>query len=224
MGIFNNFLRNLLKVFFILLYNPLAWTYDFVAEIVSLGRWNEWVLLAAPYLLESPILELGHGPGYLQVVLSNKGKIVYGIDASQQMVRITKKRLSDGGYSVRLIQGNSQHLPYSSNFFRYAVATFPSEYIMEPETLSEIWRVLDKEGELIIVAAAWITGESFLDRMAAWLFRVTGQAPQEAVSEIQQWYTQEFEGDQKPKYRFETQVIKLETSEVLLIRAKKVLP
>jgi ubiquinone/menaquinone biosynthesis C-methylase UbiE len=221
MGIFNIFLRKLLKVFFYLLYNPLAWTYDNVADIVSIGRWKEWILLAVPYLRESPVLELGHGPGHLQVALHGTGKRTFGIDVSRQMVRIAQKRLHKDGYSALLVQGKSEGLPFPSRKFRYIVATFPSEYIMKQETLREIWRVLDDGGELIIVAAAWITGDKILDRIAAWLFRVTGQAPTAEIFEIQDWYSRELEKIQDIKYLIKTQLIELETSKVLLIHANK---
>jgi spermidine synthase len=55
-------------------------------------------------------------------------------------------------------------------------ATFPSEYIFEAQTLAEIRRVLRPGGLLVIVPSAWISGKSPLERLAAGLFRVTGQA------------------------------------------------
>jgi hypothetical protein len=36
--------------------------------------------------------------------------------------------------------------------------------------------VLAPDGKLVIVPTAWITGNGFFDRLAAWLFRVTGEA------------------------------------------------
>jgi len=55
-------------------------------------------------------------------------------------------------------------------------ATFPSEYIFEPQTLAEIRRVLRPGGKLVIIPSAWITGQGWLEQLAAELFRVTGQA------------------------------------------------
>lgn len=221
MGLLGKLIHWIFKTIFHLLYHQFAWTYDWIADIVSIGRWNEWIHLATPYLYEPPILELGHGPGHLQVTLHKKGKRVYGIDASRQMIGIAKKRLHDEGCSALLVQGKSECLPYPTNNFRFVVATFPSEFIIKPETLCEIWRVLNDKGELIIVATAWITGDKIMDRMAAWLFRVTGQAPDKAIAEIQEWYSQKFDSIQDIKYRIKTHLIELETSEVLLIQAIK---
>ncbi|MEW6241946.1 MAG: class I SAM-dependent methyltransferase, partial [Chloroflexota bacterium] len=56
----------LLRVFYHWLYHPFAWVYDFVAAVVSLGRWNEWIMTVMPLIEGTRILELGHGPGPLQ--------------------------------------------------------------------------------------------------------------------------------------------------------------
>lgn len=223
-GFISSILRSVLRTVFYLLYHPLAWTYDWVADFVSVGRWKKWIIVALPYLKESPILELGHGPGHLQIALHNIEKSPYGVDESQQMVRIANKRIFDAGYSPLLVQGKAECLPYPSNQFKYVTATFPSEYIIDPESLREIWRVLVDGGELIVVAGAWITGEKLFDRLAAWLFRVTGQAPFESISELKKWYSREIERIQTIQFHIELELIELETSEVLLVHAKKVLP
>lgn len=167
----------LLKLFFNLLYNQLAWAYDWVADLVSLRRWRIWVNSVLPYLDSSPILELGHGPGHLQKKLNGLAKSTFGIDISSKMVRIAGKRLQENNYVPHLVVGGAQELPYPDRSFKRVVATFPSEYINNRETLKEVWRVLDQSGELIILITAWITGDKFFEKSAAWLFRVTGQAP-----------------------------------------------
>ena len=70
-----------------------------------------------------------------------------------------------------------QALPFAEGVFDTVVATFPTEYIFEPPALGEIKRVLQPDGRLVIVPAAWIIGRNTQDRVAAWLFRVTDQAP-----------------------------------------------
>jgi hypothetical protein len=86
-------LRLTLRVFFYLLYHPFSWTYDGVAALVSLGRWNEWVGCAFPHLYGERILEIGHGPGHLQLTLQAAGKFAVGLDASFQMSRQAQRRL-----------------------------------------------------------------------------------------------------------------------------------
>jgi ubiquinone/menaquinone biosynthesis C-methylase UbiE len=59
------------------------------------------------------------------------------------------------------------------------VATFPTEYIFDPATVKEVYRILLPGGRLVVLLVAWITGRGLLERAAAWLFRVTKQAPPE---------------------------------------------
>lgn len=167
----------ILNIFFRLLYNQFALTYDCVAWVVSLGQWKKWISTVIPYLHESPILELGHGPGHLQIALKQSGKHCFGLDLSRYMSQQAYRRLRCHHLPAHLIRARSQQLPFSSNSLPQIVSTFPSEYIADPESLSEIYRVLVPGGSAVILLAAWITGRSILDRLASWLFHVTGQSP-----------------------------------------------
>jgi ubiquinone/menaquinone biosynthesis C-methylase UbiE len=168
-------MRKLLAIFFQLLYHPFSWMYDFVAAAVSLGRWKGWVLQARPFL-SGRVLEIGFGPGHLQMTLNVDGWIAFGLDESRQMSRQAGRRLRRAKYPVRLTRGYAQNLPFPDSAFDRVVATFPSEYIFEVQTLAEIRRVLRPAGELVIVPSAWITGKRLLERLAAGLFQTTGQA------------------------------------------------
>ena len=168
-------LSYLLVVFFDQLYHRFAWTYDGVAALVSLGLWQEWALAVLPYLQGPRLLELGHGPGHLQQALWQRGLQPVGLDASRQMGRLARRRLAR--YPFQLVHSYAQNLPFSAAVFHQVVATFPTEYIAHPDTLAEIYRVLTPGGQLIILPAAWITGRRPDQRLAAWLFRTTGQAP-----------------------------------------------
>jgi ubiquinone/menaquinone biosynthesis C-methylase UbiE len=165
----------LLRPIFYLLYHQFAWTYDFVAAVVSLGRWNDWVHGILPYVEGPRVLELGHGPGHLQVVLNKKGFQVFGLDGSRFMGRQAHHRLRKKGFVPRLSHGYAQDLPFASAAFETVAATFPAEYILDARTLTEAQRVLVPGGRLVILPLAWITGRRPLERLAAWLFRVTGE-------------------------------------------------
>jgi ubiquinone/menaquinone biosynthesis C-methylase UbiE len=167
-------LTRFMRFFFHHFYHTFAWTYDFVATVVSIGRWNDWVQTVVPFIQGTHILEVGHGPGHLQRSLRDPQRLVAGLDESEQMGRIAKHRL-DG--QARLTRGLAQHLPFPAQAFDTVVSTFPSEYIFDPRTLSDVHRVLRNGGIFIVLPAAWIIGRKALDRAAAWLFRVTGETP-----------------------------------------------
>jgi ubiquinone/menaquinone biosynthesis C-methylase UbiE len=174
-------LRRFLKFFFYHFYHSLAWSYDLVAATVSLGRWNDWVLTTLKYIEGPQVLELGFGPGHLQAALQNRGWQVYGLDESRQMSRQAARRLSKSGSPLTLLRGYAQSLPFNE-YFNSVVATFPSEYIADPHTLSEIRRVLVPGGKLVVLPMAWIGGRKPLERAAAWLFQVTGESARDMKS------------------------------------------
>lgn len=165
----------LLRFFFYHFYHAFAWSYDFVAAVVSVGRWNDWVLTALEYLDGPRVLEIGHGPGHLQVAMRHRGLAAFGLDESRQMGRMAFSRLKRDALPQALSCGYAQLMPFETGCFDNVVATFPSEYIFDMRTLEEIRRVLRPGGTLIVVPMAWIFGRKITDRAAAWLFRVTRQ-------------------------------------------------
>ena len=146
-------LRKILRTVYHLLYHTFAWSYDLVAAIVSAGNWNTWVKETIPYLSGPNILEIGFGPGHLQIDLNEKGYIPFGIDESWQMIGQATGRLQSSHFQPRLARGISQQLPYKSAFDSI-VSTFPSEYIFDPKTTQEMYRVLKPGGKLVILLSA----------------------------------------------------------------------
>jgi ubiquinone/menaquinone biosynthesis C-methylase UbiE len=172
-----HFKTHMMRVFFNQLYHKFAWIYDIVATSVSLGNWRDWIVSVAPYLPGPRVLELGHGPGHLLKSLCENGIQVYGIDESPTMGIIASNRLRKIPGHAGIIRGYAQNVPLPNLSFHQIVATFPSEYITDPRTLDEAFRVLLPGGKLIILPFAWITGKNVLERAAAWLFQVTDQSP-----------------------------------------------
>jgi len=177
-----------LRFFFHQLYHRFAWTYDWVAATVSVGLWKSWVEATLPYLTGPRILELGFGPGHLQAALHQKGLAPVGIDASPDMAHLSFQRLCKLKIPQYLVIGYANFLPFENQAFDQAVATFPTEYIVDPATLNEIWRVLTPGGVLYILPGAWITSPRFPYRLAAWLFRVTGESPTLSENMINRLY------------------------------------
>lgn len=169
-------IRRFMGLFFRLLYHPFAWSYDLVAAVVSLGKWQRWVRAVLPWITGPNVLELGFGPGHLQKELLKQNLRVCGLDESNQMIRIASRRL---GNHRRLARGHAQNLPFPDNYFHTVVSTFPARYIFDPQTAEETFRVLVPGGKLVVLLAAWITGDSLAERAMRSLFQFTGQVPPE---------------------------------------------
>lgn len=217
----NQFVHSILKIFFKLLYHQFAWAYDWVADIVSLGRWKGWVFTSLPYLGDGRILELGSGPGHLQAKLLSDRRGIFGLDSSWQMLRQAQRNISREQESGNLVMGFAQALPFQDRSFPTIVATFPSNYITDSLTLGQVWRVLEAGGQLIILPAAWIAGSGLLDRFAAWVFSISGESPDFDGEHLHGSLT--FSMDILAAYGFEVshELIESQSSKILIIHAVK---
>jgi ubiquinone/menaquinone biosynthesis C-methylase UbiE len=209
------FVKSILRLFFRLLYHQFAFTYDLVAATVSFNRWKDWVMSIIPFIEGNRILEIGHGPGHLQRFLLSRGLIAVGIDESAQMARLAKRRT---GGSARLIRGVSQHLPFSDNSFDTVVATFPSEYITEADTLAEVKRSLSNGGRFVVLPVAMLMGRGMLDRAMALLFRITHQSPVDPVEVVVQRLKQPFI---EAGFQVEIKQVEVKSSLLLIVLADK---
>lgn len=163
---------------FYLLYNQFAFTYDLVSKAVSMGQWHCWQRAALGYLNAAPgdaVLELAFGTGDLHLDLHAAGYRVFGHDLSPYMLRIAGAKLRRHGVTPRLSRGMAQALPYPSQTFRAVVSTFPSDFILHPDSLRELHRALMPDGRLVIVPNAVLSGSGAVEAGIEWLYRATGQ-------------------------------------------------
>ena len=173
-------MRRFVLFFFRLLYNELAWSYDLVSVVVSMGQWRSWQRAALPFLPKGRVLEVGHGTGNMLVDLARGGWQPLGLDLSARMGNLARRKLGRalGGRAdgVPLLRASVAALPLAAGSVPALLSTFPTEYIGKPAAIAEFYRVLAPGGVLVSVPAAQITGPGLPDRLADWLFRVTGQA------------------------------------------------
>lgn len=219
-------MKSILRLFFRLLYHQFAFTYDLVAAAVSFNGWKDWVMSVVPFIEGNRILEIGHGPGHLQRVLLSRNLFAVGIDESTQMGRLAKRNLTRRSSSLRfsqqakfpshsqpaytqinLTRGIGQQLPFRNESFDTVVATFPTEYITDRDTLAEVKRCLSDGGRFIVLPAAWPK-----NRLLDWLFKVTNQAPSEALEMVKSKLREPF-----ASAGFETEVRTLDVQSGILL-------
>lgn len=203
-------MRALLRVFFRLLYHQFAFAYDLVAAAVSFGHWKDWVLEVVPFIEGTRTLELGHGPGHLQRFLLNRGLDSVAMDESAAMGRLAQRNTLG---AARLTRGLAQGLPFADEAFDTVIATFPTGYITNPRTLSEVKRCLSIGGRFVVLPVAMPK-----NRFLSWLFRVTGQAPSDAMKVIQEKLEEPFI---EAYFDVETNLIERESGTLVILIAKK---
>ncbi|HTP09009.1 MAG TPA: methyltransferase domain-containing protein [Anaerolineae bacterium] len=171
----NTFPRRFVKFGFRLLYHELAFTYDAVAWLVSLGQWQAWGRTALDRVRGPRVLEIGHGPGHLLVALARSGRQAIGIDLSPQMGRLAQQNMRRAGVHAPTVQCRVQALPFRSGAFDSVVSTFPTDYIADVATLREVQRVTNERGRLVVVFGAQLIGHEPSKVLIEWLYRLTGQ-------------------------------------------------
>ncbi|MEM7345957.1 MAG: class I SAM-dependent methyltransferase [Chloroflexota bacterium] len=168
--------RWFLKLAFHLLYYQMAWSYELVAWSVSFGQWSTWRRLAFSFFNKGKTLELAYGTGVFFTEMLDAGHDPVGLDLSPYMARQASRRLRRQNKPMLLSQGKAQMLPFPSHTFDTVVATFPTDYMLQDETLSEIHRVLrENSGRLIIVTEGYLRGPWPLRPFVDWLYDVTDQ-------------------------------------------------
>ncbi|MBN2555304.1 MAG: methyltransferase domain-containing protein [Anaerolineales bacterium] len=155
------------------LYAEFAWIYNLAATLVSRGRWLRWQLAAIDDLPPGRLLEIGSGPGYLLTRLPAKGYSVIGVDRSSQMVRMTSRRLRRLQVSAGIIQADVKKLPFPAGSADGVVSCFPTEYILAPETASELHRILAPGGMVVVIPFAVPDRTSWSGRIAGFLLNAT---------------------------------------------------
>jgi ubiquinone/menaquinone biosynthesis C-methylase UbiE len=162
-----------IRLFFRLLYNELAWTYDLVAWVVSFGQWRAWARAAIPRLHGKRVLEIAHGPGHLLAAMHRAGFAPVGLDLSPQMGRLAQARLRRVS-TPGLVRARAQAMPFRAGSFDSVVSTFPAEFIVDPATLKEIARVMDQAGQAVVVPGVAFK-QNLPARFLEWLYTITGQ-------------------------------------------------
>jgi ubiquinone/menaquinone biosynthesis C-methylase UbiE len=159
------------------LYNELAWAYDPVSWLVSLGRWDTLRKAVLDYQTGVQVLEIGFGTGELLLELRRRNISAVGLDRSAAMQHQTRKKMRQSSLWVPCVQADTRHMPFANRSFDTILSTFPAGYIFEAGTWSEVGRLLHKPGRFVIVGI----GTSKADTPPPRLLRILFGPPMEPL-------------------------------------------
>ena len=132
-----------------------AATYDQSPTYATLRPRYQDVLSEALRYESGNCLDVGCGTGVLlsMIAQQRKGALLYGVDLSEQMIRVAQARLND---KAKLTVSDSEKLPFEDAKFDLLTCTFSFHHYPNPKSvIAEMKRVLAPRGKLII-ADPWI--------------------------------------------------------------------
>ncbi len=121
------------------------------------------------------VIELGYGPGHLQLEMSKRGIHCVGIDESRQMGKIARARFKKSTYpesNYRLVRGQAENLPFASESAEAILATFPAEYIFHDQSIINWHRVLKNNGKFILLMGVEPGGFSIISMLTRFFYRI----------------------------------------------------
>lgn len=99
----------------------------------------------------SVIADFCCGTGITIEFLVDKGRMIYGIDTSRDMINICKRRFK-GRKNVNLVNGDVLNTGLNKDYFDYVVIRMGLHHIKDKEAvINEAHRILKKKGKFIII-------------------------------------------------------------------------
>jgi ubiquinone/menaquinone biosynthesis C-methylase UbiE len=102
-------------------------------------------------LYGNKVLDVGCGTGALLLNLHLAGYTAYGLDKSEDMIKICRKKFSYRALPITIFHSECTNIPLNNEAVDSVVATFPTDYILDEKCYKEIHRVLSNEGRLLIL-------------------------------------------------------------------------
>jgi demethylmenaquinone methyltransferase / 2-methoxy-6-polyprenyl-1,4-benzoquinol methylase len=143
------------------LFRGLPRGYDRMGSMLSFGqdpRWRRALVAAVDPQPGQRILDVATGTGMVAAQLARRGARVVGLDQSEEMLAVARRRFGTG---VELVLGEAEQLPFADAEFDALTFTYLLRYVDDPAaTLRELARVVRPGGRIGMVEfgvpdAAW---------------------------------------------------------------------
>ncbi len=140
------------------MFDAIAPRYDMLNRILSLGIDQGWrrkaIKMIEPFQPKR-ILDIATGTADLALLsMRLKPSHVTGIDLSEEMLEIGRKKVSEAGYSgqLDLLKGDAENLPFENKSFDAALAAFGVRNFGNLRAgLAEVWRVLEPGAPFVVL-------------------------------------------------------------------------
>jgi ubiquinone/menaquinone biosynthesis C-methylase UbiE len=153
-------------------YTRFAGSYD--AAVKKLPVWKTWLRHALPHVQGPRVLEVSFGTGYLLTRYAARFSCV-GLDYNGEMIRTARSNLRDAGLHAPLVRGDVHRLPFPDKAFDCVVNTMAlSGYPDATAALSEIGRVLEPGGRLVLIDIAYPAKRRFAGTLLTNLWKLSG--------------------------------------------------
>ena len=97
------------------------------------------------------ILDVGCGSGNFSIKMAHQGALVTGVDISEKMLEIARKKAEKEKLDIRFIQMDSRELQFPENYFDGVISMATIEFIPEPEKMiTEMFRVCKKDRYVLV--------------------------------------------------------------------------
>ena len=140
------------------MFDSISKEYDFINNLITFGAHNKWkkkIVSISKKTNPKKILDLATGTSDIAIELSSiKNCKIIGVDPSSKMLEVGQKKINNLNLneSILLEKGDAEKLKYNNEIFDvvtigYGVRNFTNL----KNSLKEIYRVLKKDGLLIIL-------------------------------------------------------------------------
>jgi demethylmenaquinone methyltransferase/2-methoxy-6-polyprenyl-1,4-benzoquinol methylase len=151
------------------MFDTISGNYDNLNRVISLGTDNKWrkkVIKMVADRNPDSILDIATGTGDLAIKFASatQANRIIGLDLSEGMLSMAKKKISGSEIFEKLmfVQGDSEALDFEDNLFDVVTVSFGIRNFENLEKgLSEIYRVLKKDGLFVILETSVPTKSPF---------------------------------------------------------------
>ncbi len=140
------------------MFDNISGNYDFMNRLMTFGidvKWRKKVVKMVAKTKPKQILDIATGTGDFAIMLAEiKPKKIVGLDISQGMLEIGKKKVAEKGLDnlIEMVLGDSENLPFEDNSFDAVTVGFGVRNFEDlDKALLEIYRVLRPGGIFVVL-------------------------------------------------------------------------